>query len=102
MHKLPGDLRDGLMTSQSALEAWKDITPLARNEFICWVEDAKQPKLANDAFVEHVKSLKKDSAGRAAGPAVNTANVTERMASKGTILLLATKKSWDAESEAYG
>ena len=25
-----------------ALDAWKDITPLARNEFICWVEDAKQ------------------------------------------------------------
>ena len=23
--------------------AWSDITPLARNEFICWVEDAKQP-----------------------------------------------------------
>jgi hypothetical protein len=22
--------------------AWKDITPLARNEFICWVEDARQ------------------------------------------------------------
>jgi len=22
--------------------AWLDITPLARNEFICWVEDAKQ------------------------------------------------------------
>jgi hypothetical protein len=25
-----------------ALDAWNDITPLARNEFICWVEDAKQ------------------------------------------------------------
>jgi len=24
-----------------ALDAWKDITPLARNEFICWFEDAK-------------------------------------------------------------
>ena len=28
----------------TALDAWKDITPLARNEFICWVEDAKQEK----------------------------------------------------------
>jgi hypothetical protein len=28
----------------TALDAWKDITPLARNEFICWVEDAKQLK----------------------------------------------------------
>jgi hypothetical protein len=29
--------------SSAALAAWHDITPLARNEFICWVEDAKQP-----------------------------------------------------------
>jgi len=42
VHKLPSDLRSSLETSQSALGAWKDITPLARNEFICWVEDAKQ------------------------------------------------------------
>ncbi|WP_281919983.1 YdeI/OmpD-associated family protein [Nocardia cyriacigeorgica] len=27
-----------------ALAAWRDITPLARNEFICWVEDAVQPQ----------------------------------------------------------
>ncbi len=42
VHKLPGDLRTELATSTVALDAWKDITPLARNEFICWVEDAKQ------------------------------------------------------------
>ena len=42
VHKLPGDLRDALIANPTALDAWKDITPLARNEFICWVEDAKQ------------------------------------------------------------
>jgi hypothetical protein len=42
VHKLPGDLRQALIANPSALDAWKDITPLARNEFICWVEDAKQ------------------------------------------------------------
>jgi Bacteriocin-protection, YdeI or OmpD-Associated len=42
VHKLPADLRDGLIANATALEAWRDITPLARNEFICWVEDAKQ------------------------------------------------------------
>ena len=42
VHKLPGDLRTALVANLSALDAWKDITPLARNEFICWVEDAKQ------------------------------------------------------------
>ncbi|MFP5320518.1 MAG: YdeI/OmpD-associated family protein [Acidimicrobiia bacterium] len=42
VHELPDDLRAGLEASAVALEAWQDITPLARNEFICWVEDAKR------------------------------------------------------------
>ena len=42
VHKLPADLRKALIANATALDAWKDITPLARNEFICWVEDAKQ------------------------------------------------------------
>jgi hypothetical protein len=42
VHKVPSDLRTALIASPAALEAWKDITPLARNEFICWVDDAKQ------------------------------------------------------------
>ena len=42
VHKLPADLRNALIANDTALAAWKDITPLARNEFICWVEDAKQ------------------------------------------------------------
>ncbi|MEO5840669.1 MAG: YdeI/OmpD-associated family protein [Acidimicrobiales bacterium] len=43
VHKIPGDLRKALVTNSTALDAWNDITPLASNEFICWVEDAKQP-----------------------------------------------------------
>jgi uncharacterized protein YdeI (YjbR/CyaY-like superfamily) len=42
VHKLPRDLRSALLGNQTALDAWRDITPLARNEFICWVEEAKQ------------------------------------------------------------
>ena len=44
MHKLPADLRAALLTNSVVLAAWRDITPLARNEFICWVDDAKQAK----------------------------------------------------------
>jgi uncharacterized protein YdeI (YjbR/CyaY-like superfamily) len=44
VHELPADLRTALVARASALAAWNDITPLARNEFICWVEDAKQQK----------------------------------------------------------
>jgi len=42
VHELPGDLRKALIANPNAMDAWNDITPLARNEFICWVEDAKQ------------------------------------------------------------
>lgn len=40
VHELPDDLRADLEAHPSTLELWLDITPLARNEFICWVEDA--------------------------------------------------------------
>jgi hypothetical protein len=42
VHKLPPDLHKALVANTTALDAWVQITPLARNEFICWVEDAKQ------------------------------------------------------------
>ncbi|CAN5565218.1 YdeI/OmpD-associated family protein [soil metagenome] len=42
VHELPADLREELICNAAALDAWMDITPLARSEFIWWVEDAKQ------------------------------------------------------------
>lgn len=39
---MPADLRKALVGDAKALVLWEDITPLARNEFICWVENAKQ------------------------------------------------------------
>ena len=42
VHELPADLREALTADATVLAAWKDITPLARNEFICWVEAAQQ------------------------------------------------------------
>jgi uncharacterized protein YdeI (YjbR/CyaY-like superfamily) len=42
VHKAPADLRKALAASPAARAAWDDITPLARNEFICWVTSAKK------------------------------------------------------------
>jgi hypothetical protein len=42
VHELPADLHAALAANDSALRPGRDITPLARNEFICWVEDAKR------------------------------------------------------------
>jgi uncharacterized protein YdeI (YjbR/CyaY-like superfamily) len=44
VHTLPADLRKTLTASPAMLAVWEDITPLARNEWICWIEDAKKPE----------------------------------------------------------
>lgn len=41
VHKMPADLCRALYGNTEGLTAWDDITPLARNEWICWVEGAK-------------------------------------------------------------
>jgi len=42
VHGLPADLRHALSADPQALATWEDITPLARNEWICWIESAKK------------------------------------------------------------
>lgn len=41
VHDVPPDLEKTLTADGEALAFWEDITPLARNEWLCWVEDAK-------------------------------------------------------------
>lgn len=42
MHTLPTDLRKALAVSSKAKGVWDDITPIARNEWICWVTSGKK------------------------------------------------------------
>ena len=42
IHKLPADLRKAIVSDVRVKAVWADITPLARNEWICWVTSAKQ------------------------------------------------------------
>ena len=44
VHKVPADLRKTLTSDPEALAKWEDITPLARNEWICWIESVKKPE----------------------------------------------------------
>jgi uncharacterized protein YdeI (YjbR/CyaY-like superfamily) len=41
---VPADLRETLIHDAEARATWMDITPLARNEWICLVTSAKQPQ----------------------------------------------------------
>lgn len=42
VHELPKDLADAILADPKMLAMWEDITPLARNEWICWVDEAKK------------------------------------------------------------
>ena len=42
VHKMPADLRKALVSDSKVREVWQDITPLARNEWICWVISGKK------------------------------------------------------------
>jgi hypothetical protein len=53
VHNLPADLKKALLASPKALAAWENITPLARNEWICWTVSVKQQKTRD----EHVKRV---------------------------------------------
>ncbi|MDO6747860.1 YdeI/OmpD-associated family protein [Gilvimarinus sp. 1_MG-2023] len=42
VHELPDDLASQLRLGDSSVDLWQSLTPLGRNEWICWVEDAKK------------------------------------------------------------
>lgn len=44
VHEVPDDLREVLIADPAALAKWEDITPLARNEWLCWIESVKRPE----------------------------------------------------------
>lgn len=53
VHTIPEDLEKALLASPAALAKWDDITPLARNEWICWTTSVKQQKTRD----EHVRRV---------------------------------------------
>jgi len=48
VHPLEADLRKALTSDTKALAAWESLTPLARNEWICWVVSVKKQETRDD------------------------------------------------------
>jgi len=42
MHATPPDLNKAFRANPKMKALWEDITPLARNEWICWIISAKK------------------------------------------------------------
>jgi len=53
VHDLPADLRKALAADPKALKVWEDLTPLARNEWICWTISVKKA----ETRAEHVERV---------------------------------------------
>ncbi|MDQ3075827.1 MAG: YdeI/OmpD-associated family protein [bacterium] len=58
VHKLPADLLTALSSSATALATWQDITPLARNEWICWVTSGKKLETREIRIKKAISKLK--------------------------------------------
>ena len=57
-HELPADLRKALTASPKALAAWEGITPLSRNEWICWTISVKLEKTRTEHVGRVISELK--------------------------------------------
>ncbi len=58
VHKVPPELRAALISSPKALAAWESLTPLARNEWICWATFPKKQETKNQHVERVVTELK--------------------------------------------
>ena len=56
-HHTPEDLQTAVLADPKVGELWSGLTPLGRNEFICWVEDAKQVKTRQRRIVRTREEL---------------------------------------------
>jgi len=57
-HKMPEDLRKALTSSSAAKATWEDITPLAHNEWICWVTSGKKAETRDIRIKKTISKLK--------------------------------------------
>lgn len=44
IHHTPKDLTRSILATSKTITLWQSLTPLGRNEFICWVISAKKPE----------------------------------------------------------
>lgn len=56
VHTVPNDLKEVLLSNTELAEKWNKLTPLARNEWICWTTIVKQEKTRK----EHIKRLREE------------------------------------------
>lgn len=58
-HTLPADFKKALRQAQGkAIQTWKECTPLAKNEWICWVTSGKKAETRGIRIEKAISKLK--------------------------------------------
>ena len=58
VHKVPADVRKALAADPKALVQWNNLTPLARNEWICWITFVKKNETRKEHVTRAIQELK--------------------------------------------
>ena len=58
VHDVPADLKEALTFDEEALKAWESLTPLARNEWICWTISVEKEETRKNHVERAVSELK--------------------------------------------
>ncbi len=58
VHKLPEDFKKAIVAVPAVRALWEDITPLARNEWICWVTSGKMAETRNIRIKKGISKMR--------------------------------------------
>jgi uncharacterized protein YdeI (YjbR/CyaY-like superfamily) len=58
IHKIPSDLQNAVLSVPKVKALWEDVTPLARNEWICWVISGKKAETRNIRIEKAISKMK--------------------------------------------
>lgn len=58
VHDIPDDLYKAIRADKKVQEAWHSLTPLARNEWICWTISVKKEETRKEHITRLSKELK--------------------------------------------
>jgi hypothetical protein len=58
VHKVPSDMEKALTSDAQVLAKWDSLTPIQRNEWICWVTFVKKDKTREEHIKRAISELK--------------------------------------------
>ena len=58
VHTMPADFKKAIASAPKVLVLWQDITPLARNEWICWVISGKKAETRDIRIQKALSKMK--------------------------------------------